>query len=576
MTILRFGAFEIDPEGGALHRNGELVHLPPQPFKVLAMLVRGGGAIVTRAEIREQLWGSQTHVEFDQGLNFCIRQVREALGDNAGVPQYIETLPRRGYRLLAPVGQQPASPSSAALTRLIVLPFRVLRPDVDTDFLAYSLPDAVTCSLSGLESLIVRSSLVASRFGSDCADGQTIGAAADVDVIVTGTLIRAGGDIRVSAQLTDAAAGTLLWSHTAQAPVGDLFNLQDELTQRIVSSLELPLSARERTVLESDAPSNTKAYEYFLRGNQLSVDPKQWSVARDLYERCLAEDPSYAPAWARLGRINHVMAKYLESGPNDGFVRAEAAFKRALELNPDHPMAHKLYAQLEADLGRAADAMARLVGRARTADAELMAGLVNACRYCGLLDASVASHARARQFDARIKTSVPHTWFMQGDYERVAAMPIAEYPYIAALSLGALGRANEALPALRQLESTNQTRLRNFIIAARTLLEGKTADSVAVGIRTASSGFRDPEGRFYLARHLAHLESVDPALALLEQVIADGFFCYPVLERDPWLDSLRSRPAFTRMLRRAEAQHRDAAKSFAQLDGASVLAMAPA
>ena len=140
MPMLRFGQFEIDVDAGALHRRGERVHLPPQAFKVLALLVRQGGGIVTRAEIREQLWGTGTHVEFDQGLNFCVRQVREALGDHANSPQYIETLPRRGYRLLTPVASS-AVEAPAKLTRLIVLPFRVLRPDPATDFLAYSLPD---------------------------------------------------------------------------------------------------------------------------------------------------------------------------------------------------------------------------------------------------------------------------------------------------------------------------------------------------------------------------------------------------------------------------------------------------
>jgi DNA-binding winged helix-turn-helix (wHTH) protein/tetratricopeptide (TPR) repeat protein len=572
MPMLRFGQFEIDLDAGALHRRGEPVRLPPQAFKVLALLVRQNGSMVSRAEMRDQLWGTGTHVEFDQGLNFCIRQVREALGDNADSPQYIETLPRRGYRLLTPVASS-AVEAPTKLTRLIVLPFRVLRADPETDFLAYSLPDAITCSLSGLESLNVRSSLVAARFAGPMVDEKEIGVQADVDVIVTGTLMRAGTEIRVSAQLTDVSTGSLLWSQTAQAPVGDCFQLQDDLTKHIVASLEPPLSVRDKRRLTSDVPASKQAYEYFLRGNQLSVDAKQWTVARDLYERCVAEDPRYAPAWARLGRVHHVMAKYLDTGTNEGFVLAESAFKQALALNADHPMAHKLYAQLEADLGRAQDAMVRLLGRASMADAEVMAGLVTACRYCGLLDASVGAHTRARQLDAKLKTSVPHTWYLQGDHERVVTIPVVEFPYIVPLSLAELGRGDEALPVLRELEAKNQTRLRNFIVAARTLLEGDRAESVAAVIRVVSSGFRDPEGRFYLARHLAHLGSVEPALALLQQVVADGFFCYPVIERDPWLDSLRKKPAFTKLLRSAEAQHRKASDAFERLDGRSVLAM---
>jgi TolB-like protein/tetratricopeptide (TPR) repeat protein len=575
MAMLRFGPFELDADSAELLRHGERIALPPQPFKVLALLVQKGGAVVTRTEIREQVWGTETHVEFDQGLNFCIRQIREALDDDASSPRFIETLPRRGYRFLMPV--TPAGlEKTPALTRLIVLPFRLLRDDPDVGYLAFSLPDAVTSSLSGLESLIVRSSLVASRYAGSAADTRAIGLEAEVDVILTGTLLRSAGEVRVHAQLTEAASGTLVWSHTAQASVGDLFQLQDELTRRIVESLAVPLSARDKQRLVSDVPASQTAYDHFLRGNQLSVDPKQWSVARELYERSVAEDPRFAPAWARLGRLYHVQTKYIESGggTSDGcLTKAESAFRRALALNPDLAVAHKLYAQLEADIGRAHDAMVRLVSRARTPDPELMAGLVTACRYCGLLDASVAAHRRARALDGKIATSVMHTWFMQGDWASLANVPIADFPYIVPLALSELGRGAEALPALRDLEGKVPTRRRHAVMAVRALLEGRAGDSVDAMRGMLSPDFRDPEGRFYVARHVARHGDADDALTQIEGIVADGFSCYPVFERDPWFDALRTKPAFTALLERCAARHAESVAAFDGLDGRAVLGM---
>ena len=393
-------------------------------------------------------------------------------------------------------------------------------------------------------------------------------------MIVTGTLLRAGDELRVTTQLTDASSGTLLWSHAAQMPIGDVFQVQDELTRRIVASLSLPLTAREQHMLQRDVPAIARAYDYFLRGNQLSHDAKQWSVARDLYLRCVEEDPGYAPAWARLGRIHHVMAKYLETGTREGLDRAEAAFRRALDLNPDLPIAHKLFAQLEVDLGRAHDAMTRLTGRAQSADPELLAGLVSAYRYCGLLDASVAAHARALDLDPRIRTSVAHTWFLKRDHARVTSIKIDENPYIAALSHAALGRHNEVLPVLRELEQTTRTRMRDFIVAARTLLEGNSAESVSAVGRIVASDFRDPEALFYLSRHLAHLNEEGPALKLLERVVAGGFFCFPAMADDPWLGPLREKPAFTKLLRQVETQHRAATAAFSQLRGEKALGIA--
>jgi DNA-binding winged helix-turn-helix (wHTH) protein/tetratricopeptide (TPR) repeat protein len=570
-TILLFDSFELDTGSGELRKKGERIKLPPQPFRVLELLAHRSGEVLTRAEIREHVWCDDTFVDFEQGLNYCIRQIREALGDTADAPRFIETLPRRGYRFLLPV-ETAAPVEPRAVTRLIVLPFRILRPDPETDFLAFSLPDALTTSLSGLKWLVVRSSLAASRFSAGLQDLKTIAAEADVDLVVTGALLSAGHQIRVTAQLTDASSGALVWSHSTQASIGNVFRLQDELTERVVNALSLPLTAREQRVLRQDVPSNGKAYEYYLRGNQFSHDPKQWGAARDLYSRCVETDPCYAPAWARLGRIHHLMAKYLTTGAREGLERAEAAFRQALDLNPDLAMAHKSYAQLEVDLGRAADATTRLVPRAQgAADPEVFAGLVSPLRYSGLLEASVAAHSRAVALEPNIHTSVPHTWFLQGDNRRVASMRIEDNPYIVAVSLAEVGRKDEALPALRALEEQTKTRMRDFMTAARTMIEGDAAGSVAAVGRIVASAFSDPEGLFYLTRHLARLNQVDSALELFERVVSGGFFCYPAMLSDPWLEPVRKKPQFATLLGKAEQQHQRAERQFTRLEGARIL-----
>jgi tetratricopeptide (TPR) repeat protein len=391
---------------------------------------------------------------------------------------------------------------------------------------------------------------------------------------VTGSLLSAGREVRVTTQLTEAVTGTLLWSNATQAPVGDVFRVQDDLTQRIVASLSLPLTRGEQQLLKRDVPANAAAFEFFLRGNQLASEAKQWVIARDLYQRSVEEDPRYAPAWARLGRIHHVIGKYLAAGTPDNLAHAETAFRRALDLNPDLTLAHKLYAQLEVDLGRGSDAMARLIERAHVADPELLAGLVTTCRYCGLLDASVAAHTRAAELEPKIRTSLPHTLFLQRDYARLAAATFAANPYIVALALAEVGRGHDALTALRDLEPKTPTRMRDFIGAARTLLEGDDAASVAAVNRVVGSDFRDPEALYYMARQLSHLRQSGPALEVLDRVVGGGFFCFPAMATDPWLDPLRKKPAFGKLLGLAEARHADALATFERLGGNKVLALA--
>ena len=186
----------------------------------------------------------------------------------------------------------------------------------------------------------------------------------------------------------------------------------------------------------------------------------------------------------------------------------------------------------------------------------------------------MAAHKRALELDPKIRTSVAHTWFMQGDYVSLAAIRMEEGNYIVALALAELGRKEEALPALRELEPKTKTRLHDFIIAVIALLENDVAESVAAVNRVVASEFKDPEGLYYVVRHLAHLGETGPALQLFERVVAGGYFCYPAMAKDPWLDSVRNEPAFIRLLHQAETQHRDAAASFKRLRGEKLLGVA--
>ena len=145
-------------------------------------------------------------------------------------------------RAIQTVDTRSAPALAQPLTRLVVLPFRVLRADPETDFLAFSLPDAIATSLTGNRSLIVRSSAVGARFGGDAPDLRALAAAADVDRVVMGTLLRAGDQLRVAAQLIDVPGGTLLASHTVQSSMGDLFGLQDDIARRMSEALSLPLA----------------------------------------------------------------------------------------------------------------------------------------------------------------------------------------------------------------------------------------------------------------------------------------------------------------------------------------------
>jgi eukaryotic-like serine/threonine-protein kinase len=473
-----------------------------------------------------------------------------------------------GARSTRDISDTPSRP-----TRVIVLPFRILRPDAETDFLAFSLPDAVAASLANLESVVVRSSL-ATRVTAD-ADLRSIARQSGVEMVVVGTMVRAGDHLRVSSQLVDGATGTLVWSHSDDVALGDLFRLQDALVDGIVTSLALPLTGRDRQQLRRDVPASPKAYEYYLRGNELSRDPSRWTVARDLYLQAIDDDPRFAPAWGRLARVYRLIAKYHGQDSEVNLARAEDALHKALRLNPDLSIAQHLLAQLDVDRGRADEALPRLIARARDrGDAQIYAALVHTCRVCGLMDASLAAHDRARQIDPAIDTGVMHTYWLLHRYQDALASSEVK-GYVAPASLVELGRLGEARALIAELEARSGNRVPELANAVRAFMDGRHADGVrALVAQAQTGGVPDPEMLFYVGRHLAHVGEVDDAVVFVGRAFEGGFFCYPVFAEDSWLDPMRSRVAFQSVLAAARKRWQRATALFVAAGGPALFDIA--
>jgi TolB-like protein len=476
-------------------------------------------------------------------------------------------------------GDLSGSVVARATTRLMVLPFKILRQDPATDFLAFSLPDAITVSLAGLESLVVRSSLAAARYSSEPLDLRAVAADAGVDAIVTGSLLQAGGQIRIGVQLVEVPNGTVLWSHAFQVPLEEMFQIQDAVCSAIVEVLALPLSSREQRMLRRDVPSNADAYAHYLRANRLSNVPTQWQLARDAYQQAVEGDPSYAPAWARMGRCLRVMGKY-GIGPeaNEYTRQAEEAFQRAFRINPDLSLAHNLYTYAEVDAGRALEAVIRLLGRVRgnASDPELYAGLVHACRYAGLLDASISAYHRAKRLDPAIRTSVAHTFFMLGEFERVIETDADDSRYLSMAALLCLGRP-DAVIAMQQTALTRTFADDHLMLLVNGYggLARNDPEPVRAGYDRlmAYPAFSDPEGYYYWAAVCAYLKDFDRALDLLERVVDTGLHAVRALETNPMLRAIDGAPRFRAIVERMREKQAHAERAFAGADGPRLLGL---
>jgi TolB-like protein len=473
--------------------------------------------------------------------------------------------------------------------RVAVLPFRLLRPDAEIEYLRVGLADALGSSLAAAEGLVVRSVLALPPDVAASDDAGRAGTELDADLILTGTLLRSGARVRVSAQLIEVGTGHAKWSQQADGTLEDLFELQDGLAARILGSLPFAVKLSRPS---GEVPRNEVAYSLYLQANQLAQRPQTWIASRSLYRESVSVDPRFAPSWAGLGRLERVLAKYQVDAEAiaSGYDAAETALRRAVELSPDLPQAHYHYAQLEADLGRTEDALRRLLRRlqVRRTDPEIYAGLVLVCRYCGLFDASIAAHESARTLDPQIKTSISLTRLAQRDFDGVLASAHDELDTDARIiALEGLDRRNDAIELARTPTpfisgDDPAAPMRRALLA---YLEGATADAIAalhaaVGVNPADDRslprFPDGEDVFWTARFYTRLGRPDLGLAGFRAAVDQGYFCVAQFEQEPWLDAIRSESAFSETMAIARQRQARAVEIFTSESGPRLLGVVAA
>ena len=300
-----------------------------------------------------------------------------------------------------------------------------------------------------------------------------------------------------------------------------------------------------------------EAYEKFARAKELTITRSlaSMTLARELYWICLAEDPSFATAWAWLGRCCWFLGKFSGSASAD-IELADAAFRRAFLIDPDLACAHQFYTPVEADMGAARQALARLLTRIERSpsEPESFTGLVQVLRFRGLLRESIAAHERAIDLDPTVTTSVPHTLFLNRDYPAT----IETYSgragyYLDAAAWAALGDKVRAGTLLRD-------RLARMSLSG--LMAGLMGSLLAVLEERFDDAFRcmeamritqEPEALVYLARHYSYIKATDSAIKALQRATQSGFVCAPAtLRSDPWFSAVRAHPEFGSVLSESE------------------------
>ncbi|HEV7646204.1 MAG TPA: winged helix-turn-helix domain-containing protein [Pyrinomonadaceae bacterium] len=389
---IRFGPFELRPRSDELYRDEAPVKLPPQPYKVLLFLVRNSGRLVTRKELQENIWGTETFVDFDKGLNLCIAQIREALGDDAQSPTYIETLPRRGYRFIGKietVAGEDAAPEKAAASAgipagrkrinrtvawlgglavliliaaaaagalyfrspliftkaqkdtksmLLVLPFENLTNDPAQDYFSDGLTEEMITRLGSLQPrrLGVIARTTALTYKKTGKDIKQIGDELGVNYVLEGSVRREGGRLRITSQLIQVGDQTHLWAETFDRDEKDVLDIQREVAARIASSLSLELLPSYSSEAASGKFAKPEAFDAYLKGRYLVTKDNPDDLKRSIpyFDQAISEDPNFAPAYAAQVEALVLLIDWTGATANSDLPKAKAAALKAVELDP--------------------------------------------------------------------------------------------------------------------------------------------------------------------------------------------------------------------------------------------------
>jgi TolB-like protein/DNA-binding winged helix-turn-helix (wHTH) protein len=588
---IRFGDFELDASG-ELRRAGAPVKLPPQPLRVLSLLAARPGHIVSREEIRREIWGDAVHVDFELGLNSCIKQVRHAVGAS-----YIETIPKRGYRFKAPetVAAQELTtksqrtprkawfyatagvcavflgvlcafvaihfsprPRGSSPQRLLVavLPFDDLTPS--QDYFSDGLTEEMITQLSRLQpdrlGIIARAS--AMQYKKTHKTIPDIGRDLGVDYILQGSVRRDGEKVRISAQLVKVADQTQLWAETYERESGGPLAIQTRVARRIARSLAGELlsgwagSRQAELAASRAATTNSVAFDAYMRGQHsmgLRTD-RGFQDAIDYFSRATREDPGYALAYAGLADTYSLMGEYYVLPPKDAFPRARDAARRALDIDDSLAEAQTslafVMAKYEWDWLGAETRFRRAI--------ELNAGYATAHQwYAELLsaegrhDQAIAEIQRARQLDPLsliIQSVDGYIYYNARRYDEAIARCRA-----------VLNRDPRFLPALEFLMLAYE---RKGMEAETLALERVAAEEAIQGVRSVrfiAENATQPHldsSPYSVAARYAVLGRRDLAFRWLDRAAERHDALLTFAKVDPNLDALREDPRFPGLLKR--------------------------
>jgi len=604
--IICFGLFEVDPRAGELRKNGVKIKLQEQPFQILLALLSRPGDIVTREELCKQLWAEDTFVDFDHSLNAAIRRLRDALGESAETPVFIETLARRGYRFIAPVDrhikagveQQPhAFPPARAIPRinrssvlalaaivtttlglvvplnwtrihdwaggagrnriesLAVLPLENLSHDPEQEYFTDGMTEELITNLSKIGALRVISRTSVMQYKGARKSLPQIARELKVDGIIEGSVLRSGNRVRITAQLINAQTDQHLWGETYDRDLREILALQSEVARTVAQEIRVSLTPQEHKYLSNAQIVDPEAYQLYLQGRHYML-LEQLEKGRDYFEQAIEKDPSFALAYAGLADCYRYLSLSGSLRPREAYPKAKVAALKALALDDNLAETHAALGQIrfmfewewsspEGDFKRAV--------QLNPSSADVYSLYGNYLVKTGRFDEGIAALKRAIELDPLtdpVSVDLGWAYFNSKRYDD----GIAELRMLSSLNLDlvrvplAFNYAGKGLynQALAECDKVQGPSLCGWVYA----VSGKRAEALSNARRLAEISTRRQMSMIWIAAMYTALGDKEEAFRFLEQNYSEHTVGITFLKVAPEFDPLRSDPRFQDLLRR--------------------------
>jgi TolB-like protein/Tfp pilus assembly protein PilF len=434
--VLRFDVFELDVRAGELRKRGVKLRLQGQPLHVLAMLLKRAGDLVTREELRSEIWPADTFVDFDHSLHNAIARIRETLGDSAGTPLYIETLPRRGYRFIKRVDDIKPEPSTPPLQHkragfareiqsLAVMPLEDLSGEPGHEYFADGMTEALITCLAKIKALRVISRTSAMQYKGVRKSLPQIARELNVDAVIEGSVLRSGERVRITAQLIHSS-DQHLWAESYERDFRDILSLQSEIARQVANEVRIILTPEERDRLGIARQVNPEAHELYLKARHFWNKRTEDSVRKALsyFHQAIDNDPTYAQGYSGLADSYNILGYYNALPSAEAYPKSKAAALKAMELDDSlaepHAALGVVKRDFEWDWAGAEAEFQRAI--------ELNPGYVEAYHWRSTLLSMLGQHAEALREKKKalamdplsvvIRTDLARMYYFSRDYDR--------------------------------------------------------------------------------------------------------------------------------------------------------------